>query len=308
METFYSMSQDFQPKVLVITLYSGENELEANKRSVKMQDIARTSQTIIEGLGNVEAHDELHKIIERRRDEFDFFVKLDADMVFERETSLRTLLEVFSDSELDHIIAPVYDIPSQTSIHGIHLFRTGVYWQNRLDKLFPDPSPITNGHRRILGLNTKTEVSHMPDPSCEQSFLFGYHRALKIAQRDRLIKDTANARNQICLLQKVENANSTSTCKSRRLILLGADTALRGNSSLIKNKESYMAKLALNDTLDRLLEHYPAKPQHTWWWLMIRHVRIPALWSHPMKTMISIFYRIYVTHQGVIKRRRIIRH
>lgn len=176
-------------KVLVLTLYSGEAEYEACRASVVRQNYVNIEHICFEWLSNAEAHEAVYRTIMARSNEFDCFVKLDADMVFHYERALCDLCRIFIEVPgTDHLCVPVYDIPSDSYLMGVHLFSPRVSWDFPLDPLFPDRNPQIPGVRRIdQGLKLRV-VDHMPHPSPSQAFALGVHRASKIAQFERFGK------------------------------------------------------------------------------------------------------------------------
>lgn len=174
-------------KVLVLTLYSGENEFQQCKDSVLLQQGLTVSHLCIQGLGNKEAHEALYKEIVKNRDKFDFFVKLDADMILKSDRSLLEFVELFSKfPNFDHISIPLFDIPSNSFLMGIHIFTNRVDWKFPLDDLFPDAHPVSPGGS-LIDYNLKLPIAtHMANPSFDQCYKLGLHRASKIVQKGRL--------------------------------------------------------------------------------------------------------------------------
>lgn len=79
-------------RVLVVTLFSGENEFEECSNSVRTQVGIRCDHKVIKNLPKHEAHQKLYKLFNDSRQSYDFMVKLDADMAFSAERSLSNLL------------------------------------------------------------------------------------------------------------------------------------------------------------------------------------------------------------------------
>lgn len=207
-------------KGLVITLFSGENEIEACKKSVVNQTFDCTHQ-IITGLPNVEAHKEIYKRFSNAEKDFQIYCKLDADMIFNDNRVMDDVSQYFIDNvSVDHVVLPVNDFFTNSNIIGIHFFRRGVYWEDNHDHYFVDHSPIINGKRRFL--NWKDRVTHCSNPSEKQAYLFGVHRATKfieaikarkiihiVSQFDTLIKlerNYNNNKNNIYLMAAIAGA------------------------------------------------------------------------------------------------------
>ena len=140
----------------------------------------------------------------KERQNFDYFVKLDADMVLRTPYSLLKILKPFKlDPNLDHFHAPVFDHPSGSQLMGIHVFSNRVSWKFPLDALFPDPFPCVEGSRLVVNDCSDPQIDHMPNPSLEQAYLFGYHRALKVTQRERRQKVASHAQYQLRLFELI---------------------------------------------------------------------------------------------------------
>lgn len=292
------------PRVLIVTLHSGEQELSAGTESIERQTVRSVEHLVISGLPNMQAHKALYSLIMERSEDFDFFVKLDADMVFRSETSLSALLKAFEDSELDHLVAPVFDVPSESNIHGVHLFRAGVKWGSYQNALFPDPNPIISGKRLILDVNSAAEVNHMPNPSAEQAFLFGVHRAIKIVQRDRVLKDHANARFQLQLLSRIASVNKSSQNNKqvRRLILLGAEWVFQSKLIHLDKKDGSAFRKYIERCLIESANRGGAYPEKNWLsgslrflWRRFRYSQLPTFWSLPGTVALRVAYRAYVS-------------
>lgn len=86
-------------KVLVLTLYSGENEYEESKKSVKEQNYEYIEYRCFENLPNKEAHDRLYKTIMDESSNFDIFIKLDADMILEEKDFILKVVSYFIEND-----------------------------------------------------------------------------------------------------------------------------------------------------------------------------------------------------------------
>jgi hypothetical protein len=217
-------------RVLIGTLYTGENEFEQSKRSLQQQTYTQWEHVVYEHLPNKEAHDRLYRTFMEQSDEFDLFVKLDADMVFRSRTSLPTLVNLFrSEPDLDHAILAVHDWASDTLIMGLHAYSDRATWEASDEDLFVDHSPRVPGKR----LSTKDPpapiVDHSPDPSPLQAFRFGVHRALKVVQRGRSDLSVFRSRMQWNLLTNVWRRFCQTHNRRLGLIVYGAESAIAGH-------------------------------------------------------------------------------
>lgn len=178
------------PRILVLTLHSGEHEFEASCASLARQTHRNWDHVVFRGLGNHAAHKALYATIMDRRAEYDLFLKLDADMVLARDTVLAEIAGLFrTNPALDHLIVACDDFMTGDRILGVHSFSNRVTWQGDARGLFNDPSPSRPGLRRIIEQPRASFFLHAPDPSSLQAFHFGAHRALKLVQRGQAPAD-----------------------------------------------------------------------------------------------------------------------
>jgi len=190
------------PRVLIGTLYCGENEFEALKQSLCDQTYPHWEHVVYKDLPNKEAHDRLYRTFMEEQDDFDLFLKLDADMVFRSDEGLEQIVRIFEEtSSLDHLTLAVRDWYSDSLIEGLHTFSDRAQWETREESRFVDPSPIIPGKKRKLWTEPAPVVDHSPDPSPFQAFRFGVHRTLKVVQRDRWIMRFRQATGQWNLLR-----------------------------------------------------------------------------------------------------------
>ena len=179
-----------EPKVLIGTLYSGENEIEELKRSIQSQEYVKWDHFVLKYLPNKEAHDTLYKEFMAKADEYDLFIKLDADMVFKTSKALNKVVELFrSKPNLDHAILVVDDWYTDLLIEGIHIFSNRCVWKESNETRFVDYNPQIPGELEIYESEPAPIVDHSPNPSERQAFRFGLHRALKVIQKEKYVID-----------------------------------------------------------------------------------------------------------------------
>lgn len=224
-------------QVYIGTLFVGENEIEACKQSVKDQTCSNITHEIFNYLPNKEAHDTLYARFMKLSSEYDYFIKLDADMVFVRNTIVEEMLEIFeNNTNLDQAIFTVRDWYSDSNIIGMHMFSNRVCWKIDKESLFVDTDPYILGEKMIISDGIAPVAFHSPNPSLEEAFIFGFHRALKITQRGRLMKNTKRARVQMDLLQKAWNTLNRDKDIRRVAVICGAEEAFKSNVVGIENK------------------------------------------------------------------------
>ena len=126
------------PKILIITMYCGEPQLERCLASVKKQINVSCEYFLISNKPNVAAHKALYETINDNKDKFDYFVKLDADMEFSGEDTLISLLD-FLDNDTDHFTIPVFDFFTNCDLPELHVYSNRVFFDTKnMDKLYVD--------------------------------------------------------------------------------------------------------------------------------------------------------------------------
>lgn len=224
------MASPKQPRFLVLTLFSGENEFDACQASVAAQTDVEAEQITFKGLGNVEAHHRLYCEIMARSSEFDLFLKLDADMVLSRPTALSEIAAYFAARpDLDHLETEVNDHFTGTKIFGVHVFSPRVTWQvDTHNPLFVDPAPNCPGSRARQPKEIEIFVEHAPDPGRYQAFHFGFHRALKAFQFDLENRSVQRMSTHLSVLQGLERRYAKTGRASLGISVLAADMVMTG--------------------------------------------------------------------------------
>lgn len=271
------------PKVLIITMFSGENEILLNKKSVLEQRGVEAVQSVIEHLPNLEAHTKLYSIIMKERQNFDYFVKLDADMVLRTPNSLLKILKPFKmDPNLDHYHAPVFDHPSGFQLMGVHVFSNRVTWKFPLDALFPDPFPFIQGSRLVVKNCENPQVDHMPNPSLDQAYQFGYHRALKITQRERRRKVASHARYQLRLFELIWLQYRATKDELRAKMLTGFVDALVSLDAVMVHKKVIplesnlsLSQSTLHGKVSSKVDAYFLPTRLKYWKIRVQYILFP---------------------------------
>jgi hypothetical protein len=175
-------------KILVGTLHVIENELEDCLAAIRAQTHPAHDLFVISGKPNKEAHDVLYQTFMDRAGEVDLFIKIDADMVLTRPTFFQEVVERFtSDQELTHLMISVHDWMTDSSIMGLHVFRSGHCWRvggNNNESLFVDVVDVNEKISKDRNSLAPAAV-HCGNPSLFQAFHFGLHKAVKFSQFGR---------------------------------------------------------------------------------------------------------------------------
>jgi hypothetical protein len=164
------------------------------------------------------------------QDDFDLFLKLDADMVFRSDEGLSEIVRMFErNPDLDHLTLAVQDWYSDSLIEGLHTFSENVHWSAIDDDRFVDPSPEVPGRHLKLWDDPAPVVDHSPDPSPFQAFRFGVHRALKVLQPERWRMRYTQTTGQWSLLKRCWEHFESKRDRRLGLAVLGADLTIRGH-------------------------------------------------------------------------------
>lgn len=217
------------PKVLVITMYCGEPQYERCVDSVKSQLRVNCTHHTIKDKSNVEAHRELYQLINSKKDKFNYFIKLDADMEFNGAFAVDELLGLF-ERETDHVTIPVFDFMINSDMPCLHVFSNRVTIDTEeMDELYVDNVKVSYpGVKKTLDSSRKL-VFHCKNASMEQSIAFGVHRALKVCQYDRFIPNIWASRYHFETLYKLHiNNKRLDGTDELTLAELYADKVLRG--------------------------------------------------------------------------------
>ncbi len=244
-----------RPNILVLTLYSGEAEFERCRSSLEQQDYPSWEQRIIENLPNAEAHARLYETLMTEGENFDVFLKLDADMVLADEKVLGDLVGVFEKQPgLDHLVVAVTDWMTDSHIIGAHLFSNRVRWKRHDETLYVDPDPTFPGRKHVINNPSRDLIFHAGNPSPLQAFHFGAHRALQASQVYRKLSDARphNARIQWQYLDRVWRHYERSGDRRLGLAILAADMVFRRELPATANEYSDTALLTAHESTEPL--------------------------------------------------------
>ena len=136
-------------RVLIGTLYCGEREYERCCSSVKQQIFENILDHItIKNLSNFEAHKSLYNYFLEKQDDYDYFIKLDADMAFTDRYAVRKIINFLNrNHKIDHLVLSVYDFMTQSSVIGVNIFSSNCCWQFDENTIFVDFEPKFPGER-----------------------------------------------------------------------------------------------------------------------------------------------------------------
>jgi hypothetical protein len=168
---------------LIGVLYSGEPDYHHCLRSISSQKNITHDAFQIKWKSKIDAHNELYQTFMQHKENYKYFLKLDADMVMNSSGFLDRIDKVFSaQPDLLRVTTPVYDYFTDDLICGCHAWRSSHTWAPRQCATFTDDdSPIPKSCRLTLsGLHEgRPEVLHCAHSDDFFSFHFGLHRGVK---------------------------------------------------------------------------------------------------------------------------------
>lgn len=171
-------------RLLVGILYCGEKEFERCIDSIKNQSFQDFDYFVIENKPNKEAHDLLYQKFMEGASQYNYFLKIDADMVLTRNTFFEEVIsEMEGDLSFDDLQIAVQDGFTDALIYGLHVYRNNVTWDisegnsmifvDRIEKI-----------KRRKNDNSKLAPAayHADDPHNFHAYHYGIHKAMKILQ------------------------------------------------------------------------------------------------------------------------------
>lgn len=246
-------------KILIITLYSGENEYDQCCQSVKDQQGFIIEHKTIKNLPKQEAHQKLYNSFNENRLSFDYLAKLDADMVFSNPNALRNIIQQFNEN-IDIVSATVHDGITNSDMQSFNIFSSRCYFRSSSnDPLFTDSLEIEHKGQQISYVDTERNVLHAFNPSPFQAFMFGVHRSLKIVQPGTKVPKINSSYHQLCILNKAY-ANFISTgSEHAKFALLGATLVFQGiiNTNTLYQKKDYIEVFEEYISKDKLIKIDP---------------------------------------------------
>lgn len=248
------------PRVLVLTLYSGENEIEECLSALDSQSFQNYDHLVISNFPKKEAHDLLYTECMEHSEKYDYFIKLDADMVLTSTRSMQNLL-AYCGVEYDKVTVSVFDFFTNSPILGIHLFSNKVRWVLEDEKLFTDSrAEIYPGKRRVVVEKNHPNVNHASNPTEFQAYVFGIHRAIKALQKGRGTIFVYQLFFQFSVLRRVFQTFIATGDKRLEFTLKGAYSVLDGrilDANFLHRKEDYyQAFTEESDVDDEMLESF----------------------------------------------------
>lgn len=206
------------PKLLVSTLYCGENELDQCKEMIQRQTCRNFEHKVYSFLPNKEAHDRLFRDFVSNP-EYDFLIKIDADLVLKDTDFFERVIRTFEENpKIDLLEFVVYDFFERVVNLSLNCYRQGFTIFDNGDVFTDRIVNIPKERRMIVHVVSST---HCPDPGDYQSFHFGYHAQFK--RKAETVRNTY--RSYLCTLHR-----------QRALAMCGAIAVMRTPLDTESNK------------------------------------------------------------------------
>ena len=172
-------------KILIGVLHCIEKEFDTCIESIEKQRCSQWNYFVIRDLPKADAHNALYGRFMEASNEYDLFLKLDADMVIQSPDFLQRISDHFtSNPDLEELQIPVYDHFTQRDVFGQITYRNNVTWDcSERNKLFTDYGAQSKRKEKNI-VDFRGDVHHCSDPSDFQSWHFGLHKATKFTQLD----------------------------------------------------------------------------------------------------------------------------
>lgn len=216
-------------KILVGTLYTIENEFEQCLAGIRQQTYTNFENFVLKDLPNKEAHERLYQTFMEGADEFDLFMKVDADMVIENKHLFARIVDKFNMTAwVKDLIIAVHDFFSDQLIWGMHTYRNTVRWSRNEEHLFVDDYPGKDDEVILDDSELAPAAVHCKDPSPFQSFHYGVHRGLKVIQPGRAELHVQASRDHWENLQKTWLNFLRTNDRRIAFATLGAELVFKG--------------------------------------------------------------------------------
>lgn len=249
-------------KILVGILYSGEPQYNRCLAAIEAQTLKDWEIFEIRNLPNREAHQQLFNTFSTREQDFDLFIKIDADMELIHSNFFKELSDYFRQhTDIEHLSLKVDDFFTGRLIWGLNTFRSTVQFTEN-DEVYTDKALQIDTSRKAQLKRHPTLVPaafHSYSPTTYQAFYFGCHKAIKVMHR----QSHAHMRNIHRLL-------STSVKKwDHRHLIAYAGAAMAFEKSFDPECLDHN-----NGKLKSLFEDLEANNPGFWAINLFRHIRI----------------------------------
>lgn len=210
-------------RVLAGVISCGENEYNDCIQSLKNQKNVFLEIFEVKDLGKREAHNKLYKHFMSSKNNYDYFLKLDGDMILINNTILDNLCSrLINNPSYFSLEVMVDDFYTKSLIWGLHLYKSSYAWEFNDEHYFTDK--IDSSYQRKLLISDETDsicpaAYHSPNPSTYQCFHFGVHKATKVTQIGRPKFSLRSSRSHyLNYLKSYKVLNATNDIRFRYII------------------------------------------------------------------------------------------
>ena len=231
------------PKIFVGTLYCNEGDFVESCRLISMQQNVNITHHIVENMPEKEAHNSLWTAWNSVKDNYNLFIKIDADTVLCNENTISEIWKLFEgNSTLTGVQAPLIDYMTNSFINGLNCFSPKVIFNPSKDNLYCDRG-VDVGNTNMLRKGQLPKELEPAGKHCfyaneKQAFHYGVHRALK---------------NQREIIDLVHSAWMKNLDRIRGMALAGAKQVKNG-SLLAHNYSDPQFENAYNECLRKYNE------------------------------------------------------
>ena len=171
-------------RILVGTLYSGENEFEECLAAIQSQTYHNFDHLVIKDLPQHLAHKKLFSHFMANSTQYDLLIKVDADTVLNSNELFYQIVQKFDqNSWLDVLVIAIDDFFTARRIAGLLICRNTVTWNFEKETAFPDVPNMAPDRYFFDTTDLAPAAIHCKNPSPFQSFHYGVHRGIKSLQR-----------------------------------------------------------------------------------------------------------------------------
>lgn len=202
-------------KVKIVTFFSDEKSLDYLKKKLALQEKIHFDHIVLEGLSLEKANQKFFEIVVGTELNFDYVLKLDADMLPSATNSIFLACNLANSLSVSRLTLQLYDLYTRSFINGIHLISTKNLSCLQLIGEFPSTDIWIN---KINGISIKHSRKnlffHGVLPTHSQLIRFGFQRGRKLKRSSYSHGHWQTAQLILKNIKKKEN-------KKNQLIFLG---------------------------------------------------------------------------------------
>lgn len=202
-------------KVKVITFFSGEKSLSILKRSLLKQEQVEIDHVVLTDLNLEEANNQFFRIYLKTGNEFDFIIKVDADMLPINKNAIFKACSIMDLLKLNRLTLPVMDFHTKSKIFGIHFLSNNKECKKIIEDLNPKTDIwISNLSGKTLTRDSDIFFYHGCLPTEMQILRFGFQRGSKLYRSNY-------SHNHWIIAQKILNNFKKSNKRKNFISLFG---------------------------------------------------------------------------------------